>query len=460
MPVIIVFIIILGIAVGIITFFLIKSIIAPKRVSNLATLLKQGKASTVTRIAKQIIAKEPRNAEAHYFLGQAYADQGKPELALMEYKIVNQISNFSSLCPEVEFRRNISELYKRFNQPEEALKEYLLLIKLEPDVADYYFKAGELFEEREKTDKAEMYYRKAIELEPQMAIAHYKLGYLLYRIKKLIEAKAELEITLKLEPDNYSAFFYLGKIIKENHDYVAALLAFEKAERDPDLKVKALVERGGCYMSMNSFDKAIPELERAVKLATNDSATEVLYGRYFLAVCYEKIRDIDKAVEQWEKIYLKKPTFKDVAEKLSQYQDFRTDDRMKDYLTSPVETFHEISKALTVSMGLSIRDLSDIPNGCQIVAVESESKWRNAKKIPKILRFLRVPEMITETTVRALYEEMKNLGVSRGVIISSSNFSRKAIDFAESRPIDLINKDQLQDELKKLDFSSLGRQQA
>jgi tetratricopeptide (TPR) repeat protein len=45
------------------------------------------------------------------------------------------------------------------------------------------------------------------------------------------------------------------------------------------MKVKALVERGGCYMSMNSFDKAIPELERAIKLATNDSAAEVLYGQ-------------------------------------------------------------------------------------------------------------------------------------------------------------------------------------
>jgi tetratricopeptide (TPR) repeat protein len=458
MTVIILLIIILGIAIGIITFFLIKSIIAPKKVSNMATMLKQGKASSVSKIAKQIIAKEPRNVEAHYFLGQAYADQGKPELALMEFKIVNQISNFSPLCPEVEFRRKISELYKRFNQPEEALKEYLLLIKLEPDVADYYFSTGELFEERDKSDKAEMYYRKAIELDPQMATAHYKLGALLVRMKKLVEAKVELELTLKLEPENYNAYFYIGKIIKENHDYVAALVAFEKAQRDPELKVKALVERGGCYMSMNSFDKAITELERAIKLATNDAASEVLYGRYFLAKCYEKMRDIDKAVEQWEKIYLKKPTFRDVAEKLSQYQDLRTDDRMKDYLTSPIETFHEVAKALTVGMGLAIRDLSDIPNGCQVVAVESETKWRNAKKITKILRFLRVPDMITETTVRSIYEEMKKLGVSRGVIISSSNFSRKAIDFAESRPIDLVNKDQLQENLKKLDFATIGKQ--
>ena len=70
--------------------------------------------------------------------------------------------------------------------------------------------------------------------------------------------------------------------------------------------------------------------------------------------------------------------------------------------------------------------------------------------MPKILRFLRVPEMISETTIRSLHEEMKKLNVSRGIILSSSNFSRKAVEYAETRPIDLINKDQLLEHLKKI----------
>jgi tetratricopeptide (TPR) repeat protein len=94
-----------------------------------------------------------------------------------------------------------------------------------------------------------------------MATAHYKLGALLVRMKKLVEAKVELELTLKLEPENYNAYFYIGKIIRRITTMWRPSWPSEKAQRDPTLKVKALVERGGCYMSMNSFDKAITELD-------------------------------------------------------------------------------------------------------------------------------------------------------------------------------------------------------
>jgi tetratricopeptide (TPR) repeat protein len=452
MPAIIILIIIFGTAFGGITFFLIKTVIAPKRVATLLEYYRQSKYSAAIRMARQIIAKEPRNSEAHYLLGLSYLGDAKPELALMELKTVNQIGKFGGICPEVDFRKSIAALFSRYGQVEEALKEYLLLMKLEPMQADHYFHSAELFEERNKTEKALDFYRKTIEVEPRHSNAHYKLGYLLYRSKKPVEAKAELETAIKLRPDNYTAHFYLGRLMKEGHDYVAALHCFEKAQRDPDMKVKALVERGSCYMSMNNFDKAVSELERSIKLSKDEAATESLFARYFLALCYEKMRDIDHAVEQWEKIYAKKPQFRDVAEKLSQYQDLRTDDRLKDYLTVSTQEFHELCKAACTQMGLRVRDLSEIPNGCQIIAVDDDTRWRNTRKMPRLLHFLRVPEMIPESSVRSFSELMKKISVQRGIMVSSSNFSRVAMDFVESRPIDLIDKDKLQQLLKGVEM--------
>lgn len=454
MPAIIALIIIFGSAIGVITFFLIKTVIAPKRVTTLVEYYRQAKYSAAIRMARQIIAKEPRNSEAHYLLGLSYVADNKPELALMEFKTVNQIGKFGGACPEVDFRRTIANLFAKYGQAEEALKEYLLLMKLEPTDANHYFRSGELFEERNKQEKAIAFYRKAIELDSRHAAAHYKLGYLLYRNKKPVEAKVELEAALKFRPDNHTAHFYLGRLLKESHDYGNALRAFEKAQRDPEMKIKALVERGSCYMSMNNFDKAINELERGIKLSKDETATETLYGRYFLALCFEKLRDIDQAVEQWEKIYTKKPQFRDVAEKLSHYQDLRTDDKLKDYLTVATGEFNELCKAACGQMGLRVRDISDIPNGCQIIAVEDDARWRNARKMPRLLHFLRVPEMIPESSVRNFHELMKKFSVQRGVMLSSSNFSRVAMDFVESRPIDLIDKDKLQELLKGISLPS------
>ncbi len=447
-------IIILGTGIGFLIFIIIRSIVAPKRVEMLAGLLKQGKAQAAIKAAKSIVAKDPRNAEAHYILGQAYLADSKPELALMEYKSVNQIGVFGATIPESEFRRRMAQLYARFNQFEEALKEYLLLVKLEPMQADNYYWTGKLFSERNRTDMAVNYLRKAVELDQRHGKAHYELGILQYREKKPIEAKAELDASLRYDPDNAQAYYYLGKLQKESHDYVAALLSFEKAQRDQDFKVKALVERGGCYMSMNNLEKAIPELERAVKLSNDDGSTESLYGRYFLAMCHEKLRDLDKAIEQWERIYAKKPSFRDVAEKLSHYQEFRTDDKMKDYLTSSREEFTEICKAIvTQSMTLQIRDVSDAVNGCDIIAVEGDAaKWRNVRKMPRLIRFLRVPDLVDESAVRALLEQMKNLGMTRAALATSSGFSRSAMDFADSRPVDLYNKEQLAEMLLSVDI--------
>jgi len=448
---IIVLIIILGAAIGIITVFIIRSILAPKRIATLAALIKQNKTTQAIKVAKQIIAKEPRNPDAHYLLGLAYLDDSKPELALMEFRTVNQIGQFDGYTKEVPFRNKIAELYTNFNQPEEALKEYLLLVKKDPENPDYYVRIATLFEERDRSDKAFAYYKKALELNPRQHDANLRMGMLMYRAKKGPEAREYLEAALKEEPESYATFYYLGKIQKEAKDLVSALSSFEKATKDPEFKVKALVERGACYLSSGNIDRAIMELERATNVARDDSAPEVLYGRYFLAAAYERTRKIEQAIQQWEKIYAKKNNFRDVAEKLSQYQELRTDDRVKDFLTCGQEEYAEMCRKLTVAMGLSVREVEETEGGCQVTGVEAQSKWRNARKLPTLLRFLRVTEMVDEASVRSLHEEMKKQNITRGAIITSSSFSRMALNFVESRPIDLHGKERLQSLLKQID---------
>lgn len=450
MPSVYIPIIILGTVIPVIIFFIVKNFAMPKKSSTLAGLVKQGKFSAAIRVGKQVTAKDPRNAEAHYYLGQSYLGEGRPELALMELKKVNEIGNFEGYCREADFRNQLSQLFMQFNQQEEALKEQLLLVKLEPKVAQHYYFVGGLFEGRNNTEKATDFFRKAIELDPKHSEAHYRLGQILYRGKHPVEAKAELEAAIQYDSENYKAFYYLGRILKENHDYVGALLSFEKAQRDPSLKIKTLVERGSCYISLNTLDKAVNELERANRLISNEASTEALYSHYFLSLCYEKMRQFDKAVEQWEKVYARNPSFRDVAEKLSQYQDLRVDDRMKDFLTASQDNFQEICKEIVNTLELSPRDIQEIPNGCQIIAVEHESKWRASRTMPQLIRAYRIPEMLDLSTIRAVHEDMKKMNVMRGIVIASTRFSRSAVEFAETRPIELIDKEKLQKLLQKV----------
>ncbi|MBN1242597.1 MAG: tetratricopeptide repeat protein [Spirochaetales bacterium] len=446
MSFVVLLIIILGVGLGILTIFVVRAVIAPKQLAAVQELLKQDRVPAAARAAKALIQRDARNGPARYAMGLVYLAENKPELALMEFKAAEQIGAYGPDLPEAKFRAALAGLYARFGQTEEALTEYILLTKLEPSESKHFLACGRLFDERGKTDVAVGYLRKALELDPRSGEAHYALGYILYRTKHPVEARSELDLAIKYDQTNYDAYYYLGKLLKESNDYTAALLVLERAQKSPTLKTKALVERGGCYMSMGAFDKAVVELERAVKGIKDEGSSEALYGRYFLAMCYEKTRNLDRAIDQWEKIYARKPQFRDVAEKLSQYQEYRADDRMKEYVTCSRDEFTELCKTIAMqAMSMSIRDTAETPNGVDFITVENDSeKWLGTKKMPRLFRFLRVSEVLDETSVRALLDQMKKLNIVRGVVITSSGFTRTALEFAENRAVELIGKEQLQ----------------
>jgi tetratricopeptide (TPR) repeat protein len=323
MTIVLVIIIFLAVGIGFLLFYLIRSGILSKKTASARNNLDKNKNIQAIKSGKAAVEKDPKNAEAHYFLGKALLADGRDEQALRELKSVSRLGVGGKNIPETEFRQTIAKLYVKFREPEEALKEYLLLIKKEPENAEYYYNAGTIFITRNRADLAENCFKKAIYLNPKDSRFYTELGMLLYQGKKLKEAGTTLDAALKIDPNNPIAQFYKGKVLKDSKEYTDSLPYFEKASRDQEYKIRALVETGSCYMSLKMIDKAIPELERAVKICENETDPDSLYALYFLGLCYEKKQDFATAVAQWEKIYAHKKNFRDVGEKLVQYQDYR-----------------------------------------------------------------------------------------------------------------------------------------
>ena len=441
-----------SLGVGILAYFVIKATVTPKRIDSINKLVKQGKTSAAIKLAKSIISKNQRDYKAHYYLGKAYLADNKPELALMEFKIVNQNALFDSDMPEIEFRKQISQLYLRFNQPEEALKEYLLLTKLDPRNPENFFNAGKLFEQRNKSDQALNFYQKTIQLDRKHVKAHAALGMILYRAKQFNEAKKEINYAISLNPNEFSSYFYLGKILKESKDYPGAVDAFEKALRDPDFKQRALLERGSCYMAVDSPDKAFIEFDRAVKASKNDASQETLYSRYFLAACYEKMHKIDMAIAQWEKIYAKNHSFLDTAAKLTEYKDTQANDSMKEYLTCSAEKFLEHCKKIALNgFNLAVKKSEITRHGCRMIATEAKTdNWMTNRQQLFYILFYREPEPIEDTDGRLIADDVKKQNFVKAIVCTSSGFSRTATLFAENRPVELVSKAKFEDILSKV----------
>lgn len=447
--VIVIAVLILGI--GFLVFLIAKSLLQPKQIGNIAKMIKQQKYAAAEKIAKAIIAKNPNDYVAHYYLGQAYLADNKNELAFMEFKFVNQKAVFGAEISEKEFRKQISQLYVKFNQVDEALKEFLLLTKLEPNNADNFYNAGKLYEQKNHPEHSLGFYQKAIALNKKHVKAHAALSLLLFRAKQIDAAKKEINLAIQLSPETFSSYYYLGKILKEGKDLPGAVKAFEKALRDPEYKQKALLERGTCYMMANSMDNAMNEFMRAVKAAKSEKDPETLYARYFLASCYEKQHDLDKAIEQWQLIYQQNHSFRDVSAKLTEYKDLQQNDSLKEFLTCTQEELVEIcKKAAAAGMNLEAKKADSKKWGVQILATEGKSDdWRNMRKQLYLLNFYRETDAIEDSEIRKILDLAKSQNCARAYVFSSAGFTSSATGFAENRPIELIGKEKLEQILSK-----------
>jgi len=441
---IIIFLIVFGGASFILaTILIVKTVVVPRRLIMIEKLIESGNTKAAIRRAKNFIARNERNPDIHFYLGECYRIENKIEPAIVEYKHITNTGKYTNIAAEPEIRKRLAEGYLKLGQLDEAQKEYILLSKIEPDEYEHYYNIARLFEERNYTDSALNNYKKVISINSHHVESLERIGIILYRKKIYNDAKKYLMLSLKYNPQRFSCYYYLGKISKIAGDYNTALTQFEKAQKDTDLRQWALFERANIFITKGDIQHAIFNLERALNMGdTNTSA--ILGIRYLLARCYEENRDLIKAVEQWDKISQINPKYKDVAEKLATYSELRMNDNIKDFFTASQSQFQKLCREIVQHMGFAVQDvmLKD-QDLVKIFALETQSRWRNAKKALTIIKIYRNIKPIGYDVIRSLYEEMRKSNAMRSVCISSSKFTRSAVEFAQIRPIDLIDREEL-----------------
>jgi tetratricopeptide (TPR) repeat protein len=134
---------------------------------------KAGRLKEAVEIYTEVIAKNPRSAEAYNWRGIAYEDLG---------------------------------------QLDQALEDFNKAIQIAPDYADAYNNRGEIYRKKNMIPQAIGDYRKATELEKNFAEAYYNMG-LMYEIQKRDGlAVREYENYLKFKADATDKQQVLDKI--------------------------------------------------------------------------------------------------------------------------------------------------------------------------------------------------------------------------------------------------------
>ncbi len=421
----------------------LRTAVGQKKLQVISKLIESGDTRVAIRHAKSLLNRNEKSIDAHWFLGECYRAENRPELALVEYRFIVNSMRFTDMVNERMVRSRLAEVFLNLGQIEESQKELVLLAKLDPRNYEIFFNIAKLFEERDFSDSALINYRRVVSINPHHVQAHFRMGVILFDKHEYDEARNEFLTVLQEDEDITASYYYLGKIARKSGATEKALELFEKSLRDASLRQRAYFERANIFIMDKEYQQAIEELEKAVKIGEHDLGAAIAV-RYLLAMCYETTKKLSKAIEHWEWIYQKNPNYKDVTVKLSLYGALRADDKLKDFLIAPQEKFHIYCEKIANLLGLAIQqEIKKDQEYFEFIARDSNKKSGIVGSYINIVRIIRISEPIAYEEIRGLYDKMKNMNASKGIYITASQFTKSAIEFAEIRPIDLIDKEEL-----------------
>ncbi len=439
------------IIITILALFVFSTYFFPRKLEEIAEMIKKGQTKLAISKLEAVLAKDDRDAYAHFLLAEAYKKENNFQYAILEYRQVLKLGQFDDKISEAEIRKSMAEIFKGQKKFGDAKNEYLLLTKIEPDNFEFYYELGVIFFNANVQEKSIQYFKKSASLNPKHVDSHFYLGQISYKAGNMEEAKRSLMETIKLDPNNFKAHYFLGLVLRQQGDIEWAVKEFEIAQKLDEIKVKCFLAKGSCYLEKQQYPKAVIEFERGLKFTKKGSDTD-LNLRYFLAISHENLRDMQSAISQWEIIHSVNQNFRDVPQKLRQNAEFRQDDRIKDFMIASLANFEHKCRKVVEAMGYEpaqIKVLAD--TDIEIIATDADSNLMNTRKQYKLMRFLRTTNSISEDFLRKLYDSMKSKNVQRIIVITTGEFSGESMSFANTRPIELYGKSQLVELLKKVE---------
>jgi len=119
-------------------------------------------------------------------------------------------------------------------------------------------------------------------------------------------------------PNDYLARFELGKLLLADGQLDPAIQQFQLAQKNPKVRVQAILHLGRAYLEKKFYDLAAEQLAiaKAELSVMNDLKKEVIYE---LALACEKMGDASKAIDEYKAIYASDIGYRDVADKINAF---------------------------------------------------------------------------------------------------------------------------------------------
>jgi tetratricopeptide (TPR) repeat protein len=269
--------------------------------------LQQGKVDDSIQTLQQALHASSDNAFAHYQMGLALRQKGKPQEGESElreavrlspslYEAWRALGEIAAQRGDWSGLHNIAmELKKiapraaegylfdatsRMNQNDAVSAEADLdqLVTIAPDKALGYVKLGQLRVAQKRLNEAEILYRQALSHEPGSIEAVQGLADLDFRRNKPDEALQLLKTTVEQNPNNAQLYVLQAQALIQNKQPSDAEKSLERALQIDKQNVNAAVLLAQLQAGRGARDEAISSYQRAIQIAPNSAALQVALG--------------------------------------------------------------------------------------------------------------------------------------------------------------------------------------
>jgi len=168
------------------------------------------------------LSKNPNSWLAYSNLGNFYARQGRLDEAIQQFLALLKVKP-----DHVDAHYNLGTAYLSQERLDDAVQEFSAALKLQPDYIDAHNNLGTVYLKQGRLEEAAQEFLTISKLQPDYINAHYNLGSVYFKQGRIDEAAAEFLTVIRLKPDYIDARYHLGNIYKHKGLKNAARRQFE-----------------------------------------------------------------------------------------------------------------------------------------------------------------------------------------------------------------------------------------
>jgi len=255
---------------------------------------KEGKTDAAAQAFGEAIRLKPDFLEAHFALGVLLARRNKEH----DNEAMHEFLEVLRLNPrDADSHINLSNLFERQGDFAASAGEMGKAVELAPPRGDLYLVLGQKQFRAGRYEDAIQSFREALRLQAPPADAHYGLGLSMRALRRMEEAAPEFRAVLAVNPRHAGAHFELGRILMGAEDYAGAEQHLQRAViLDPEM-AEAHLELGRVCRKLGKTADAEAAFQEALRVKPDSSP-----ALYELATIAKDRGDQQRAREYFARI--------------------------------------------------------------------------------------------------------------------------------------------------------------